>query len=138
MTTARIARLMALWRARRIETEEARRDLARTLSEAAVLDARLARIATDIAEARAAPAPEDREGFTMWLHGRLREQEHLAPERAAVEARTAAAQAVLARRKRGESGVEDAVAAAQAEERRIAETRAQAALEDMVRFGRRG
>ena len=130
-------RLTGLARLRRFETEAARRDLAHALAEVADLDARAARIDAAIAAARADPVPLDRDGFAAWLMALRLEQARLAQERAAMEARIAAARDALTRRRRTETVTAGAQAAVMMEERLAAEGRARTELEDLVRAGRR-
>jgi hypothetical protein len=131
-------RLAGLARLRRFETEAARRDLAHALTDAADLDARAARIDAAIAAARADPVPLDRDGFAAWMMALRLEQTRLAQERAAMEARIAAARDALTRRRRRETVTAGALTAVMMEERLAAEGRARTELEDLVRAGRRG
>ena len=95
--------LTALCRVRRVETDEARRDLGEALAQETALAARDEAMRRELETARRVLGEFDREAFSAWW-GRMRtERARLADAMRSAEARTATARTALANRRVAET-----------------------------------
>jgi hypothetical protein len=129
--------LNALRRLRRVETDEARRDLGEALTRETALARRNAAMRDELATARRMTGDFDREAFSAWLGRTRAERAQVADALKEAEAGTAAARMLLANRRVAETSAEEALA--QAVTARDAEVarRDQLMLEDVARALRR-
>jgi hypothetical protein len=133
MSVLALRALTSLGRMRRVETDEARRDLAEALGQETALAERDGAILRQVQEARLITGDFDRNAFSAWL-GRLGiERARLAAAMREAEARTASARLVLANRRVAETAAEDALAEAVAVRGAETERKDQVMLEDVAR-----
>jgi hypothetical protein len=126
-----------LCRLRRVETDEARRDLGEALTQETELAARDEAIGREIGEARQIQGEFDRDAFSAWF-GRMRaERARLADATLKAEARTAAARSELANRRVAQTAAEEALGTAVAARDADVARRDQLMLEDVARALRR-
>jgi hypothetical protein len=125
--------LTALHRLRRIETDEARRDLGEALTHETVLADRDAAIGAALGEARRMSGDFDREAFSAWLTRMHAERGLLMDAVRGAEARTAAARLTLAHRRLAETAADEALARAVVAAEVVVAQRDQVMLEDVAR-----
>jgi hypothetical protein len=125
--------LNALRRLRRVETDEARRDLGEALTRETALARRNAAMRDELDAARLMTGDFDREAFSAWLGRTRAERMQVADALKEAEAGTAAARTMLSNRRVAETSAEEALA--QAVKGRDAEVarRDQLMLEDVAR-----
>lgn len=125
--------LTALYRVRRVETDEARRDLGEALAQETALAARDETMRCELEAARQVSGEFDREAFSAWW-GRMRiERTRLTDAMRTAEARTAAAQTMLANRRVAETAAKDALAREVTAHEVTVARREQGMLEDVAR-----
>ena len=125
--------LSVLRRARRVETDDARRALAEALARETALTDRATAIEQAVHDARRQPDIFDREVFAAWLIRIRDDRETIAVARRAAEAGTEAARAALATRRLAETAAEEALDRAMALADAARSKREQAELEDVAR-----
>ena len=125
--------LSVLRRARRVETDDARRALAEALARETALADRATAIEQAVRDARRQPDVFDREVFAAWLIRIRDDRETIAVARRAAEAGTEAARAALATRRLAETAAEEALDRAMALADAARSKRDQAELEDVAR-----
>lgn len=125
--------LTALCRVRRVETDEARRDLGEALAQETALAARDDAMRCELDTARQIFGEFDREAFAAWW-GRMRiERARLTDAMRTAEARTAAARTVLANRRAAETAAKDTLAREVTTHEVTLARREQGMLEDVAR-----
>jgi hypothetical protein len=125
--------LTALRRLRRVETDEARRDLGVALAQETALAARDEAMRGELEAARQVPGDFDRDVFSAWWSRMRNERDKLADVMRQAEIRTAATRTVLANRRVAETAAEDALAHEVSARELTTARRDQAMLEDVAR-----
>jgi hypothetical protein len=137
MPPRQIQVLTALGRMRRVETDEARRDLGEALAQETALQTRQAAIGRELEAALKVTGDFDRQAFLAWLRLKRGEQAEVAAAMRAAEARTAEARSELAHHRVAETAAEEALAQAAAAREADVARREQVTLEDVARALRR-
>jgi hypothetical protein len=125
--------LTALCRVRRVETEQARRDLGVALAQETALAARDEAMRCELETARRVLGEFDREAFSAWWERMRIERARLADAMLTAEARAAAARIVLANRRVAETAAKDALAREVTAHDLTVARREQGMLEDVAR-----
>ncbi len=119
--------LNVVFRARKVETDTARRALGDASGHETALAAR------EMDAARGVPGDFDRDAFVAWFRRMRALRDQLAETMREAAARTETARTDLARRRLAETAAEEAVARAVAEHAAVAQHRDQVILEDVAR-----
>ena len=125
--------LTALRRLRRVETDEARRDLGEALAQETALATQDEATRGELEAARQVSGEFDRDAFSAWWARMRSERGKLADAMRQAEIRTAATRTVLANRRVAETAAEDALAREMSAREVTMARRDQAVLEDVAR-----
>jgi hypothetical protein len=133
MSDPELRTLTALRRLRRVETDEARRDLGVALAQETALAARDEAMRGELEAARQVSGEFDRDVFSAWWARMRNEREKLAEAVRQAEIRTATTRTTLANRRVAETAAEDALAHEVSARELTTARRDQAMLEDVAR-----
>jgi hypothetical protein len=125
--------LTALRRLRRVETDEARRDLGEALAQETTFATQDEAMRGELEAARQVSGEFDRDAFSAWWARMRSERGKLADAMRQAEIRTAATRTVLANRRVAETAAEDALAREVSAREVTIARRDQAVLEDVAR-----
>ncbi len=129
--------LTALGRMRRVETDEARRNLSDALAKEIALETRDAAIGRELEEALRVTGDFDRQTFLAWLGRKRGERAEIATAIRAAASRTAATRSALSHQRVAETAAEEALGRAKVAREEDVARRDQVMLEDVARALRR-